>query len=85
MKLRLRFFASLKEQLGRDAEEIDVPAGVATVAALRTHLMKRGGEWQAAFAEKKLLRAAVNQEMAPAAAAIKAGDEVAFFPPVTGG
>ena len=85
MKVRLRFFASLKEQLGRDAEEIDVPAGVATVAALRTHLMKRGGEWQAAFAEKKLVRAAVNQEMAPAAATIRAGDEVAFFPPVTGG
>jgi len=85
VKLTLRFFASLKEQLGRDAEEVDVPAGVATVAALRTHLMTRGGEWQAAFAEKKLVRAAVNQEMAPAAAAIKAGDEVAFFPPVTGG
>ena len=85
MKLRLRFFAGLKEQLGRDAEEIDVPAGVATVAALRSHLMKRGGEWQAAFAEKKLVRAAVNQEMAPAAATIEAGDEVAFFPPVTGG
>ena len=85
MKVRLRFFASLKEQLGRDAEEIDVPAGVGTVAALRTHLMKRGGEWQAALAEKKLVRAAVNQEMAPAAATIKAGDEVAFFPPVTGG
>jgi molybdopterin synthase sulfur carrier subunit len=85
VKLTLRFFAGLKEQLGRDAEEIDVPAGVATVAALRTHLVKRGGEWQAAFAEKKLVRAAVNQEMAPAAATIKAGDEVAFFPPVTGG
>jgi molybdopterin synthase sulfur carrier subunit len=85
VKVRLRFFASLKEQLGRDAEELDLPAGVATVAALRTHLMQRGGEWQAAFAEKKLVRAAVNQEMAPAAATIKAGDEVAFFPPVTGG
>jgi len=85
VKVKLRFFASLKEQLGREAEEIDVPAGVATVAALRTHLVKRGGEWQVAFAEKRLVRAAVNQEMAPAAAAIKAGDEVAFFPPVTGG
>ena len=85
MKLTVRFFASLKEQLGRDVEEIEVPAGVATVAALRTHLMKRGGDWQAAFAEKKLVRAAVNQEMAQPAAAIKAGDEVAFFPPVTGG
>ena len=85
MKLTVRFFASLKEQLGRDVEQIDVPAGVATVAALRSHLMKRGGDWQAAFAEKKLVRAAVNQEMAQPAATLKAGDEVAFFPPVTGG
>jgi len=85
VKLTVRFFASLKEQVGRDAEEVDVPAGVATVAALRTHLMKRGGDWQAAFAEKRLVRAAVNQEMALPAATIKAGDEVAFFPPVTGG
>ena len=85
MKVTVRFFASLKEQLGKDVEEIDVPAGVGTVAALRGHLMKRGGEWQIAFAEKKLVRAAVNQEMAQAAASIKAGDEVAFFPPVTGG
>ena len=85
MKLRVRFFASLKEQLGREVEEIDLPAGVATVAALRGHLIKRGGDWQAALAEKKLVRAAVNQEMAPPAATLKAGDEVAFFPPVTGG
>ena len=85
MKVSVRFFASLKEQLGKDAEEIEVPAAIATVAALRAHLMKRGGEWQAVFAEKKLVRAAVNQEMAPPGAAIKAGDEVAFFPPVTGG
>ena len=85
MRLTVRFFAGLKEQLGRDVEEIDVPAGIGTVAALRGHLMQRGGDWQAAFAEKKLVRAAINQEMAQPAAAIKAGDEVAFFPPVTGG
>jgi sulfur-carrier protein len=81
----VRFFASVKEQLGRDAEEIDLPAEVGTVAALRAHLVKRGGDWQAVFAEKKLVRAAVNQDMAQATAKIKAGDEVAFFPPVTGG
>jgi molybdopterin synthase sulfur carrier subunit len=85
MKLTVRFFASLKEQLGRDSEVIDVPAGVATVAALRGHLVKRGADWQAALAEKKLVRAAVNQEMAAPGAPLKAGDEVAFFPPVTGG
>jgi len=85
LKLTVRFFASLKEQLGKDVEEIDLPAGVATIAGLRAHLMKRGGDWQAAFAEKKLVRAAVNQEMVQPATAIKAGDEIAFFPPVTGG
>ena len=85
MKVTVRFFASVKEQLGKDAEEIEVPAGIGTVAALRAHLSKRGGDWQTVFAEKKLVRAAVNLEMAQPGAAIKAGDEVAFFPPVTGG
>ncbi len=85
MKVTVRFFAGLREQLGKEVEEIDVPAGVGTVAALRGHLVERGGDWQAAFAEKKLVRAAVNQEMAQPGATIKAGDEVAFFPPVTGG
>jgi molybdopterin synthase sulfur carrier subunit len=85
MKVRVRYFASVKEQLGKDAEEIEVPAAIGTVAALRAHLMKRGGDWQTVFAEKKLVRAAVNQQMAQPGAAIKAGDEVAFFPPVTGG
>jgi molybdopterin synthase sulfur carrier subunit len=55
------------------------------VAGLRSHLMQRGGAWQSAFAEKKLVRIAVNQEMVSAASPIKPGDEVAFFPPVTGG
>jgi molybdopterin synthase sulfur carrier subunit len=79
------YFASLREKLGRDSEEFDLPAGVATIAALRAHLRTRGGAWADALAEGRLLRAAVNQDMAQPAAAIKAGDEVAFFPPVTGG
>jgi len=85
MKITVRFFASVKEQLGKDVEEVELPAGIGTVAALRAHLLKRGGDWQTVFSEKKLVRAAVNQEMAQPAAALKAGDEVAFFPPVTGG
>jgi molybdopterin synthase sulfur carrier subunit len=55
------------------------------VAALRSHLRGRGGAWELALAETKLVRAALNQDMAPPAAALQAGDEVAFFPPVTGG
>ena len=85
MKVRVLYFASIREKLGRDSEEIDLPAGVASIAALRAHLRARGGAWADALAEGKLLRAAVNQDMAQPAAAIKAGDEVAFFPPVTGG
>ena len=85
MKVKVLFFASLREQLGTAGEEVELPVGVATVAALRGHLARRGGAWEGALAEKKNVRAAVNQDMAKPAAAIRAGDEIAFFPPVTGG
>jgi molybdopterin synthase sulfur carrier subunit len=85
MKVKVLYFASLREKIGAHAEEIELPAGVATVAALRNHLRARGGNYEDAFSAKALLRSAVNQDMVQPAAAIKAGDEVAFFPPVTGG
>ena len=85
MKVRLLFFASLREQLGTSGEEVDLPPGVATVAALREHLIQRGGAYGRAFGGKALVRAAVNQDMVQPSAPIHAGDEVAFFPPVTGG
>ena len=85
MKVTVRYFASLREALGKEAEELELPAGVATVAALRAHLRARGGAYGEALAEKRLVRAALNQDMVGAGAAVKSGDEVAFFPPVTGG
>ena len=85
MKVRVLYFASLREKIGTGAEEIELPAGVATVAALRSHLRGRGGVYENSFSEKILLRAAINQDMVQPGSAIKAGDEVAFFPPVTGG
>ena len=85
MKVTVRFFASVKEQLGTSAEEIELPPGVSTVAGLRAHLINRGETWKSALSEGKLVRIAVNQDMAQATARIEAGDEVAFFPPVTGG
>jgi len=85
VKVKVLFFAGLREQLGTAAEEIDLPAGVSTVGALRAHLAKRGNSWKGALAEGKLVRSAINQDMAQPSAPIKAGDEVAFFPPVTGG
>ena len=85
MKVTVRYFASVKEQLGMDVEELDLPAGISTVAALRAHLRSRGGAWAEALAETRRITAAVNQEMVKPIAPVKPGDEVAFFPPVTGG
>ena len=85
MKVKVLFFAALREQVGAASEDIDLPGEKSTIAALRSHLAARGGNWQAALSEKKLLRFAINQDMAAPDALLKAGDEVAFFPPVTGG
>ena len=85
MKIKVVFFAALREQLGTSAEEIDLPAGVTTVAGLRAYLVQRGGIWQNVLADKRLVRVAVNQDMAQGGSALTSGDEVAFFPPVTGG
>ena len=83
-KVNVLYFASLREALGRSGEALELPAGVATVAALRAHLAARGEAWTA-LAEGRNVRAAVNQHMVGADGAVQAGDEVAFFPPVTGG
>jgi len=85
MRVKLRFFAAVAEQLGCAGEEIELPSQVTTVAGLRAHLRSRGGAWEAALGEGRLVGAAVNLDMVKPGAAIRAGDEVAFFPPVTGG
>jgi len=84
MTVKVLFFAGLREALGTGSEALALPAGIATVGALRDHLAARGQAW-AALASMKNLRVAVNQRMVGLDAALKAGDEVAFFPPVTGG
>jgi molybdopterin synthase sulfur carrier subunit len=78
------FFAGLREAVGISSESLALPAGVHSVAMLRDHLVARGGQWQT-LANTKNLRAALNQDMVTLDALIKDGDEVAFFPPVTGG
>ena len=79
------YFASLRETLGVAREQVALPAGVPTVASLVESLRSREGAWPVAFAEQKPWRVAVNQRMADLATPVKPGDEVAFFPPVTGG
>jgi molybdopterin synthase sulfur carrier subunit len=85
VRVKVLFFASLREQLGTSAEEIELPDSASTVSGLRSHLMRRGGVWQRLLAEGRNLKVAVNQDLAGAAAPLHPGDEVAFFPPVTGG
>jgi molybdopterin synthase sulfur carrier subunit len=85
MKVKILYLASLREQLGKPGEDLEISSAMSTVAGLRTLLMARGGAWQTALAQGKALRVAVNQEMAHPATSVKPGDEVAFFPPVTGG
>ncbi len=85
MKIRILYFALLRDALGRSQEELEVPESVTTVAALREWLRGRGEPYATALGNARRVRAAVNQEMAEPEDAVKAGDEVAFFPPVTGG
>jgi sulfur-carrier protein len=82
----LLYFASLRESLGRSREQVALPSpGVPTVSSLVDSLRARDGAWSEAFAPGKPWRVAVNQQMANLATPLKPGDEVAFFPPVTGG
>ena len=84
MNVRILFFAGLREALGTASESLALPDGVGSVGALRELLAARGEPW-AALATTKNLRAAVNQQMVGLEAPLRPGDEVAFFPPVTGG
>ena len=81
----LLYFASLRERLDCAREEVVLPPGTPTVGTVVDHLRARDGRWSAAFAPGRDWRVAVNQRMASLATPLKPGDEVAFFPPVTGG
>lgn len=83
--IRLLYFASLRDRLGLDREELELPEGVHDVAGLRRLLRARGGEWKALFSDTETVLSAVNQEMAQDHTPVADGDEIGFFPPVTGG
>ncbi|MCM8596431.1 molybdopterin converting factor subunit 1 [Accumulibacter sp.] len=81
---KILYFASLREALGRASEQIELPPGVGDVTGLIAFLAARGGPWEQ-LATLGNLRCAVNQEMAKPDSPVTGGDEVAFFPPVSGG
>ncbi len=83
--ITLLYFARLREAFGMASEQLALPAGTATLESVRATLAARGGVWAHELAAGRAFRAAVNQDIANADTAVKAGDEVAFFPPVTGG
>lgn len=83
--IRILYFARLRETLGTGSESIVLPQGVDNLDALRAHLIARGGAWSDELGANRAIRAAVNHDVAGGDTRIADGDEVAFFPPVTGG
>jgi molybdopterin converting factor subunit 1 len=83
--LTVLYFAWLRERVGVSEETLSPPESVATVADLVDYLSGLDKRHAAAFKDRKTVRCAVNQEFADPATILRPGDEVAFFPPVTGG
>ncbi len=83
-RVNVLYFARLREAFGRSSEELDLPEDQATVGALIGLLRRRGEVWLREL-EGRPFRVAVNQEMVGLDAPLAPGDEVAIFPPVTGG
>ncbi|MCW9698261.1 MULTISPECIES: molybdopterin synthase sulfur carrier subunit [unclassified Avibacterium] len=80
--IKVLFFAQTRELIGVD--EIEVTGKFANAEALRQHLSAKGDKWALALDKEKLL-VAINQTLSNLESAVQNGDEIAFFPPVTGG
>jgi sulfur-carrier protein len=83
MKVTVKYFAAIREALGRGSETVVTSAE--SLAALRDELVARGGAYSQTLARGKAVRVAMNQVMSDESASLSDGCEVAFFPPVTGG
>ncbi|MES2499831.1 MAG: molybdopterin converting factor subunit 1 [Pseudomonadota bacterium] len=85
MKIKVLYFARIKEAVNYSTEELDLPSDISTITALKNWLALRGEVWANLFNGNQIVRAAINHQLVDDLAKIQANDEVAFFPPVTGG
>jgi molybdopterin synthase sulfur carrier subunit len=83
--MKLIYFAWVRERVGKPDEDVDLPAGIATVADLVRWLKTRGEEYEYAFENESIVRAAIDHVHVKPDASIADAREVAFFPPMTGG
>jgi len=83
--VKLRYFAWVRERVGKPEEEIDVPPGVGTVGELMRWLAGQGEEYAHAFENPRVIRAAIDRAHVRPETAIAGAHEIAFFPPMTGG
>lgn len=83
--MKILYFAWMRQRIGTASEQIDRPDGVETVDGLIDWLIARGEGYGKAFEKRDVIRAAVNQEYVRFDHPVADGDEIAFFPPVTGG
>jgi molybdopterin synthase sulfur carrier subunit len=83
--VKILYFAWIRSKTGIAAEEVSPPASVTDVASLVAWLKTRGGGFAEALSDPRIVRVAVNQEYAKFNHPVAAGDEIALFPPVTGG
>jgi len=85
MSVTLRYFAWVRERIGKTDEVVDLPAEVRTVGELVAWLSRRGEEYAYAFENPQVVRAALDRTHVRPDAAVAGAREIAFFPPMTGG
>ena len=83
--MKILYFAWLRQKTGIDAEDVEMPPEISDVAGLLDWLKERNSNFADALADFNSIRVAVNQEFAELDAPVAQGDEVAIFPPMTGG
>ncbi len=83
--MKIRYFAWVRERVGKTDEDVELPTGIVTVGDLMAWLATRGEEYARAFDNPKVIRAALDRSHVRAEAAVAGAREIAFFPPMTGG